>query len=70
MTAQTVDAELASIFKPVATALRENESSIIEELIAVQGSSVDTGGYYKMDDSLTGEAMRPSQTLNDILANI
>ena len=37
----------------------------------MQGSSVDTGGYYKMDDSLTGEAaMRPSQTLNDILANI
>ena len=36
----------------------------------MQGSSVDTGGYYKMDDSLTEAAMRPSQTLNDILANI
>ena len=70
LTAQTEDAELAAIFKPVATALRGNESSIIEELIAVQGSSVDTGGYYKMNDSLTSEAMRPSQTLNDILANI
>ena len=70
LTAHTEDAELAAIFKPVATALRGNESSIIEELIAVQGSSVDTGGYYKMNDSLTSEAMRPSQTLNDILANI
>ena len=70
LTAQTEDAELAAIFKPVATALRGNESNIIEELIAVQGSSVDTGGYYKMNDSLTSEAMRPSQTLNDILANI
>jgi len=67
---QTSDAELASSFAPVASALRENEDKIVEELIAVQGSSVDTGGYYKMNDTLTGQAMRPSQTLNDILAGI
>ncbi len=67
---QTSDPELASSFAPVASALRENEDKIVEELIAVQGSSVDTGGYYKMDDTLTGQAMRPSQTLNEILAGI
>ncbi len=67
---QTDDSELASTFAPVASALSDNEYTIIEELIAAQGSRVDTGGYYKMDDALTSKAMRPSQTLIDILANI
>ncbi len=67
---QTDDSELASTFAPVASALSDNEHTIIEELIAAQGSRVDTGGYYKMDDALTSKAMRPSQTLIDILANI
>ncbi|MDG1357141.1 MAG: NADP-dependent isocitrate dehydrogenase [Akkermansiaceae bacterium] len=67
---QTDDSELASSFAPVASALSDNEHTIIEELIAAQGSRVDTGGYYKMDDALTSKAMRPSQTLIDILANI
>jgi isocitrate dehydrogenase len=67
---QTEDPELASTFAPVASALKNDENTIIEELIAVQGSSVDTGGYYKMNDAQTGEAMRPSRTLNSILATI
>jgi len=67
---QTTDTELASSFAPVAAALSDNENTIIEELIAVQGSSVDTGGYYKMNDALTSEAMRPSPTLNSILAKL
>jgi len=67
---QTEDPELASTFAPVASALKNDENTIIEELIAVQGSSVDTGGYYKMNDAQTGEAMRPSHTLNSILATI
>ena len=68
--AQTTDTELSSSFAPVAAALSDNENTIIEELIAVQGSSVDTGGYYKMNDALTSEAMRPSPTLNSILAKL
>ncbi len=70
LAAQTTDTELASSFAPVAAALSDNENTIIEELIAVQGSSVDTGGYYKMNDALTSEAMRPSPTLNRILAKL
>ena len=70
LAAQTTDTELASSFAPVAAALSDNENTIIEELIAVQGSSVDTGGYYKMNDALTSEAMRPSPTLNSILAKL
>ena len=70
LASQDGDSELASTFGPIAKALREKESQIVDELIAVQGSPVDTGGYYKMDDTLTGAAMRPSQTLNDILARL
>ena len=70
LAAQSDDADLAATFGPVAEALAANETQIVEELIAVQGSPVDTGGYYKMDDTLTGDAMRPSQTLNGILASI
>ena len=70
LAAQSDDADLAATFGPVAEALAANETQIVEELIAVQGSPVDTGGYYKMDDALTGDAMRPSQTLNGILASI
>ena len=54
----------------MAAALSDNENTIIEELIAVQGSSVDTGGYYKMNDALTSAAMMPSPTLNSILAKL
>ncbi len=70
LTAQTDDADLAATFSQVADELAANEDKIIEELIAVQGSPVETGGYYLTDDVLTGAAMRPSDTLNTILANI
>lgn len=70
LAAQTDDTDLATAFDPIAQAMTENESKIVEELIAVQGSPVDTGGYYKMDDALTSASMRPSETLNNILATI
>ncbi|MBT8044312.1 MAG: NADP-dependent isocitrate dehydrogenase, partial [Verrucomicrobiae bacterium] len=70
LAAQTDDADLATAFAPVAEALTANEDKIVEELIAVQGSPVDTDGYYMPNDDLTAAAMRPSATLNDILANI
>ena len=70
LAAQTTDAELAATFEPIAQSLGENEDKIVGELIGVQGAPVDTGGYYKMDDALTSAAMRPSQTLNEILAGI
>ncbi len=66
--AQTEDAELAAAFQPVADALSSNEAKIVEELLAVQGSPVDIGGYYHIDDAKASAAMRPSATLNGILA--
>ena len=52
----------------MADALASNEAKIVEELIAVQGGPVDAGGYYHFDDAKASAAMRPSSTLNGILA--
>lgn len=64
---QEVDAELRKHFTPVAEALEEKESQIDAELLAVQGSPVDMGGYYKPDEEKTAAAMRPSATFNQII---
>lgn len=64
---QAEDAELAEKFAPVAEALRENETTINEELIGAQGSPQDIGGYYHPDPAKTYRAMRPSATLNGIV---
>jgi isocitrate dehydrogenase len=70
LAAQNQDAELKKIFTPVADALSANETKIVAELGAVQGHSVDVGGYYMPDDAKASEAMRPSGTFNGILASI
>jgi len=67
---QTVDADLQAQFKPIAEALTANEAKIVEELLSVQGKSVDIGGYYKPTDAKAFEALRPSMTLNTILAGL
>ncbi|MEH0110407.1 NADP-dependent isocitrate dehydrogenase [Tersicoccus sp. MR15.9] len=64
---QDADAELAAAFADVAAALKENEQTIGEELLAVQGSPVDLGGYYRPDEQKAFSVMRPSATLNGIL---
>ncbi|NFV81350.1 NADP-dependent isocitrate dehydrogenase [Magnetospirillum aberrantis] len=70
LAAQTKDAELAARFAPVAKALAENEDKINAELIAAQGKPVDMGGYYLPDFAKTSAAMRPSATLNAVLATL
>ncbi|MGL5406552.1 MAG: NADP-dependent isocitrate dehydrogenase [Propionibacteriaceae bacterium] len=64
---QTVDAELAARFTPVAQELGAAEEQINSELISVQGKPVDMGGYYHPSDELCSVAMRPSATLNRII---
>ena len=68
LAAQTDDAELAAQFAPLAAALTGNEAQIVAELSAVQGQAADIGGYYKADPEKTKAIMRPSQTLNSVLA--
>lgn len=67
---QEKDQALKKTFIPVAKKLADNESTIIEELNAAQGSPVDIGGYYKPDEEKTSKAMRPSKTLNEILESL
>ncbi|HUR58748.1 MAG TPA: NADP-dependent isocitrate dehydrogenase [Opitutaceae bacterium] len=70
LAAQTKDAELKKIFKPVAEKLTASEKKIVEELLAVQGKAADVGGYYQPNDKKASAALRPSKTLNDILATV
>jgi isocitrate dehydrogenase len=67
---QTEDAELAASFSAVAGELTSNEETIVGELAAVQGSPVDIGGYYRPDDAKTSAVMRPSATLNKVIATL
>jgi len=59
---------LKSLFAPLADCLGAKESTIVEELAAVQGATVDIGGYYRPDLEKTRNAMRPSVTFNAALA--
>ncbi|MEV7323324.1 NADP-dependent isocitrate dehydrogenase [Streptomyces sp. NPDC093970] len=65
---QTDDAELAKAFAPLAETLTANEQQIVDELLAVQGSSADIGGYYQPDKAKADAVMRPSATWNTALA--
>nr|WP_202539597.1 NADP-dependent isocitrate dehydrogenase [Streptomyces sp. SID8379] len=67
---QTADAELAKAFAPLAETLAGNEQKIVDELIAVQGSPADIGGYFQPDPAKADKVMRPSQTLNEALASL
>ena len=64
---QNDNAELKAIFASLAATLTENERTIVEELIAVQGNAADIGGYYFMNDYKASAIMRPSQTLNQCI---
>ncbi|MGW3407412.1 NADP-dependent isocitrate dehydrogenase, partial [Streptomyces zhihengii] len=49
LAAQSDDAQLAEAFAPLAKTLAEQEETIVGELIAVQGSPAEIGGYYQPD---------------------
>ena len=64
---QTDDPELAGAFASTAEALTAGEAQINDELLGVQGSPADIGGYYRPDPDKTSAVMRPSATLNTIV---
>jgi isocitrate dehydrogenase len=70
LAAQDKNAELKSIFTPIAAEFKENESKINAELIGAQGKKQNIGGYYQPNPELASKAMRPSETFNTILAKI
>ncbi len=67
---ESEDGELAAKFAPIADALVSKEETIINELLSIEGSSQDIGGYFKPEDAKASAAMRPSATLNEIIDNI
>ncbi|WP_315584525.1 NADP-dependent isocitrate dehydrogenase [Actinomyces viscosus] len=67
LAAQETSPELAAVFTPIAQQLEAFNDTIQAELLAVQGSPVDIGGYYRPDAALTDAVMRPSTTLNAVV---
>jgi isocitrate dehydrogenase len=67
---QDQDSALKAIFEPIAKDFAEHEAQIVQELNSIQGSPVDAGGYYRLDEDKVSQAMRPSKTLNTILDKI
>jgi isocitrate dehydrogenase len=70
LAAQTDDAQLADAFAGLAKTLADQEQTIVDELLAVQGSPADIGGYYQPDPVLAAAVMRPSATFNEAIATL
>ncbi|MFN8018222.1 MAG: NADP-dependent isocitrate dehydrogenase [Acidimicrobiales bacterium] len=68
LASQEADAELAATFAPVAERLIADESTIVDELNAVQGQPADIGGYYSPNPAKASAAMRPSAAFNAAIA--
>ncbi|MCL1143283.1 NADP-dependent isocitrate dehydrogenase [Shewanella gaetbuli] len=68
LVAQTASPALADKFAKLAADLASNEEVIVAELSQAQGPAVDLGGYYRLDAAKAEKAMRPSNTLNSVVA--
>ena len=64
---QSDDMQLQTIFDSVSSSLINNQEKIINDLNRTQGSKEDIEGYYLPDTNTTFAAMRPSETLNNII---
>eukprot|EP01065_Artemidia_motanka_P048454 TRINITY_DN77_c0_g3_i1.p1 TRINITY_DN77_c0_g3~~TRINITY_DN77_c0_g3_i1.p1 ORF type:complete len:904 (+),score=370.09 TRINITY_DN77_c0_g3_i1:73-2784(+) len=64
---QKADKPFAKEFKPIATALRQERATIIEDFKRAQGHKIDIGGYYHPTPTKASKAMRPSKTFNKII---
>ncbi|WP_452218398.1 NADP-dependent isocitrate dehydrogenase [Lacinutrix undariae] len=67
---QTEDAELSTEFQKIAEDLKTNENKIVSELNDIQGHAVNIEGYYQANQEILEKAMRPSATLNTIIAEL
>ena len=64
---QEKDKELKEQFSKVAKEMEKNQEKILQDLIDAQGKPQNIGGYYYPTEDLVSDAMRPSETLNNIL---
>ncbi|PWL30510.1 MAG: NADP-dependent isocitrate dehydrogenase [Fluviicola sp. XM-24bin1] len=67
---QTEDLELKEKFAGFHQKMAANEAKIVTELNEVQGANIDIDGYYFPNIEKAAAAMRPSQTLNDLIATL
>lgn len=67
---QNADTGLQSEFAAIAKELSSKEDVIVAELNGAQGVAMNVNGYYFVDQNLASDAMRPSNTLNSILASL
>ncbi|MXV38025.1 NADP-dependent isocitrate dehydrogenase [Flavobacteriaceae bacterium Ap0902] len=67
---QEKDEELSNMFKTVWRRFSESEAEIDKQLIDAQGKPQDIGGYYKPVEEKVSHAMRPSEMLNEIIAEM
>jgi len=70
LASQTEDRELARAFSGLAARLADQEQTIVGELLGVQGSPTDIGGYYQPDPKKAEAVMRPSRTFNEAIASL
>ena len=70
LAAQNDDPALKEKFTPVAKELEANIEKILEEIKIIKGKPVDIGGYYHPCPDKVKAGMRPSATLNNILATL
>ncbi|WP_276391410.1 NADP-dependent isocitrate dehydrogenase [Eudoraea chungangensis] len=68
LASQDENTDLKEQFSKLSEAFKENVSQIERELLDAQGKPQDIGGYYKPESDLIASAMRPSKTLNKVLA--
>tara|TARA_B110000037_G_scaffold95684_1_gene112256 strand:- start:12212 stop:14422 length:2211 start_codon:yes stop_codon:yes gene_type:complete len=67
LAAQSNDTDLKTEFESISNSLLEHKDTIVQELINVQGHSIETEGYFLPNTEKTDKAMRPSATLNNII---
>jgi isocitrate dehydrogenase len=70
LASQTEDPTLKAIFDILSTDLQKNEGKIVNELNNAQGRAEDVDGYYFPDPVAAFKAMRPSETLNNIVDSL
>ena len=70
LASQNKQGDLKTQFTAIAEKMAANEEVIVSELNTVQGQKAPIGGYYEPTDNLADAIMKPSSTLNAILASI
>lgn len=70
LAAQKDDENIRKQFAKIATDLRDKEKQILSEISTTEHKPVALGGYYRPDVKLAEKAMRPSGTMNGIVASL